>query len=49
MSEEKIVLTVSSIAWAISWHYTSVTVAAMDHGYTQEMLPGDKSAHWVKE
>ena len=38
-----LVFTVSSIAWAISWYWTTTTRTAIENGYTTEVLPGSSS------
>lgn len=41
-------LIISTIAWSISWHYTSVACTAMENGYTTE-LQGATGPQWVKK
>ena len=36
-----------SIPWSISWHYTTTTRAAIEAGYIQSTLPGERGVHWV--
>ncbi len=44
-----LVFLISSIAWATAWYHTSVTISAMEHGYSQKIIAGSTSPHWVKD
>jgi len=44
-----IVTVVSSVAWAIAWHNTTIACTAMENGYTSEVLPGSNEVQWVKK
>ncbi len=39
----------TSIPWATTYYWTETTKAAMEHGYSQKILPGGSSAYWVKD
>ena len=40
-------LTISNIAWSISYYYTTTTIKAMQEGYIKQTLPGHDGTHWV--
>lgn len=40
-------LITSSVAWAISYHLTTVSTKAIEAGMEKSTLPGESGVHWV--
>lgn len=43
-----IVFTISVLTLSIAWYHVATTKAAMENGYTTEVLPGSSFPQWVK-
>jgi len=41
-------LVVSTIVWSLVYYNVATTKAAMENGYTMEVIPGSSSPQWVK-
>jgi len=41
-------LIVLTISLSIAWYDVTTTKAAMENGYTMEVIPGSSSPQWVK-
>ena len=44
-----LIVAVISIPWSISYYFTTMTKAAMEHGYEQGVLPGKADVYWIKK